>query len=140
MTTADGYDYSDAEWVSGWVALRKLNDPKRAIAHFTKFRSSVETPISLGRGGYWLGRAYWGQGYASEAAMALVGDTFTRFEVPALKGGTYDGNPASDRILEKIGFERTERFHDDASLGRDEPASGWEWRLTRADWEAMDRP
>ena len=89
---------------------------------------------------YWLGRGYWGQGYATEAAMALVGDAFSRFDVPALRGGTYDGNPASDRILEKLGFQRTERFHDDASLGRDEPASGWEWRLTRAAWEVMDRP
>ncbi|MEM9062086.1 MAG: transglycosylase SLT domain-containing protein [Pseudomonadota bacterium] len=53
-----GYDYSDSEWVSGWVALRKLNNPQQAVAHFRKFRDSVETPISLGRGGYWLGRAY----------------------------------------------------------------------------------
>ena len=58
LTVADGYDYSDCEWVAGWVALRKLNDPKRAVAHFRRFRDSVETPISLGRGGYWLGRAY----------------------------------------------------------------------------------
>ena len=58
LTPLAGYDYSDCEWVSGWVALRKLNDPQRAIAHFRKFRDSVETPISLGRGGYWLGRAY----------------------------------------------------------------------------------
>ncbi len=58
MTPADGYSFSDSEWVAGWVALRKLNDAKRAITHFRKFRDSVETPISLGRGGYWLGRAY----------------------------------------------------------------------------------
>lgn len=58
LTPAVGYDYSDAEWVAGWVALRKLNDPARAITHFRSFRDSVETPISLGRGGYWLGRAY----------------------------------------------------------------------------------
>ena len=89
---------------------------------------------------YWLGRGHWGQGYATEAATALVADSFRRFDISALKGGTYDGNPASDRILEKLGFQRTERFHDDASLGRDEPSGGWEWRLTRAAWEAMDRP
>ena len=58
LTPSDGYDYSDAEWVSGWVALRKLNDPARAIGHFQRFWDSVETPISLGRGGYWLGRAH----------------------------------------------------------------------------------
>ena len=58
MTPAAGYNYSDCEWVAGWVALRKLKDPQTAIVHFKRFRDSVETPISLGRGGYWLGRAY----------------------------------------------------------------------------------
>lgn len=67
LTPLAGYDYSDCEWVSGWVALRKLNDPQRAIQHFRKFRDSVETPISLGRGGYWLGRAYEAAGNKAEA-------------------------------------------------------------------------
>lgn len=67
LTPADGYDYSDCEWVAGWVALRKLADPKRAIAHFQRFRNSVETPISLGRGGYWLGRALEAAGEGDKA-------------------------------------------------------------------------
>ena len=73
LTPADGYDYSDCEWVAGWVALRKLKDPKRAIAHFKRFRDSVETPISLGRGGYWLGRAYEAAGN-SDAARRWYAD------------------------------------------------------------------
>lgn len=67
LTPADGYDYSDCEWVAGWVALRKLNDAKRAITHFRRFRKSVETPISIGRGGYWLGRAYEAAGDSDKA-------------------------------------------------------------------------
>ena len=67
LTPADGYDYSDCEWVAGWVALRKLDDPKRAIGHFLKFRKSVQTPISLGRGGYWLGRAFEAAGDSAKA-------------------------------------------------------------------------
>jgi soluble lytic murein transglycosylase len=62
-----GYSYSDCEWVAGWVALRKLNNPQLAIGHFRKFRDSVETPISIGRGGYWLGRAYEAAGNQAEA-------------------------------------------------------------------------
>ena len=69
LTPSVGYDYSDSEWVSGWVALRKLNDPARAIQHFHKFRASVETPISLGRGGYWLGRAYEAAGDQTNAVL-----------------------------------------------------------------------
>lgn len=67
MTPIAGYDYSDCEWVAGWVALRKLNDPQTAIGHFRKFRDSIETPISIGRGGYWLGRAYEAAGDPEQA-------------------------------------------------------------------------
>lgn len=58
MTPAAGYPYAHAEWVAGWVALTRLDNPARAIPHFQRFRDNVETPISIGRGGYWLGRAY----------------------------------------------------------------------------------
>ncbi|MEM1298199.1 MAG: lytic transglycosylase domain-containing protein [Pseudomonadota bacterium] len=67
MTPLAGYDYSDAEWVAGWVALRKLKDPAKAVGHFRRFRDSIETPISIGRGGYWLGRAYEATGNTAEA-------------------------------------------------------------------------
>jgi soluble lytic murein transglycosylase len=58
MATVHGYDYADLEWLSGWIALRKLNRPGVAVAHFHRFYEAVGTPISFGRGGYWLGRAY----------------------------------------------------------------------------------
>jgi len=46
-----------AEWLAGYIALRKLNDAPRAVQHFERFTAAVGTPISFGRGGYWLGRA-----------------------------------------------------------------------------------
>ena len=67
LTPTAGYVYSDTEWVAGWVALTALNDPARAIEHFRRFRDSVDTPISLGRGGYWLRRAYEAAGRQDEA-------------------------------------------------------------------------
>ena len=53
MTPADGYAYSDCEWLAGYVALRFLNKPGVAAEHFLRFERSVATPISLGRAGYW---------------------------------------------------------------------------------------
>ena len=53
-----GSSFADLEWLSGYLALRYLDDPKTALAHFQSFHSAVETPISLGRAGYWEGRAY----------------------------------------------------------------------------------
>ncbi|QIE57147.1 lytic transglycosylase domain-containing protein [Pikeienuella piscinae] len=65
-----GSDYSDLEWLAGWIALRRLNDPGRAATHFSRFIAAVETPISLGRGYYWLGRAYEAGGDESGAMRA----------------------------------------------------------------------
>ncbi|MEM7547490.1 MAG: transglycosylase SLT domain-containing protein [Pseudomonadota bacterium] len=62
-----GSDYSDLEWLAGWIALRRMSDPDRAIAHFTRFNAVVETPISLGRGAYWMGRAYEAKGDQAQA-------------------------------------------------------------------------
>lgn len=53
-----GSNYADLEWLAGYLSLRKLNEPARALHHFDNFRAAVFTPISLGRAGYWRGRAY----------------------------------------------------------------------------------
>lgn len=53
----DGYPLADAEWMSGWIALRFLNEPARALPHFERLYNNVTTPISLSRGAYWAGRA-----------------------------------------------------------------------------------
>lgn len=66
----DGYDHAELEWLSGWIALRRLNDPAAAAPHFERFVEAVETPISLGRGWYWLGRARAAKGDARGAAAA----------------------------------------------------------------------
>lgn len=57
MQPSDGYGYADLEWISGYLSLRYLDAPERALDHFQRFRAAVETPISLGRAGYWIGRA-----------------------------------------------------------------------------------
>jgi soluble lytic murein transglycosylase len=64
--------YADLEWLSGYIALRYLNDPARALDHFNRFRMSVSTPISLGRAGYWEGRALESLGAKDDAAAAYA--------------------------------------------------------------------
>jgi soluble lytic murein transglycosylase len=49
---------SDAECLSGWLALNFLQQPDLAIKHFRIFNTVVRTPISKSRGIYWLARAY----------------------------------------------------------------------------------
>ena len=66
----EGPNFADLEWLSGYLALRYLNDPKTALAHFQSFRVAVQSPISLGRAGYWEGRAYEAMGDAGSAQAA----------------------------------------------------------------------
>ncbi|TCO69949.1 lytic transglycosylase domain-containing protein [Rhodovulum euryhalinum] len=67
-----GEDYSDLEWLAGFVALRFLDKPETALGHFRKLEAAVETPISLGRAGYWQGRALEALGRADEARAAYA--------------------------------------------------------------------
>ncbi len=48
---------TDQQWTAGWVALRYLNDPAAAAAHFKKVTDVADNPISISRGLYWQGRA-----------------------------------------------------------------------------------
>ncbi len=52
-----GVGLAEAEFLGGWLALRKLKDPAKAQAHFSKLIENVSTPVSLARGHYWMGRA-----------------------------------------------------------------------------------
>ena len=54
---ASGATLAEAEWLAGWIALRFLNDPNKAIKHFTNLHDNVRYPVSMSRGAYWAGRA-----------------------------------------------------------------------------------
>lgn len=60
-------NYAEAEFLSGWIALRYLNKPDAAYDHFVRLREAVTAPISAARGHYWAGRAAEKQGRSAEA-------------------------------------------------------------------------
>jgi len=55
--------------------------------------------------GYWLGQPWWGRGYVSEAAAGLMHWAEQTLGAQAFMAGHYVDNPASGRVLEKLGFE-----------------------------------
>ena len=57
--------------------------------------------------GYWIGAPYWGNGYATEAARAVIDHAFTALGHDAVQAGARVTNPASRRVLEKCGFQWT---------------------------------
>src|SRR2546430_8611240 len=53
--------------------------------------------------GYWIARPFWGRGFATEACAALIGIAKT-LGLGQLEGSHFLDNPASARVLEKLGF------------------------------------
>jgi RimJ/RimL family protein N-acetyltransferase len=56
--------------------------------------------------GYWIARAHWGRGLATEAGRALV-DIAKALGLARLEASHFLDNPASGRVLEKLGFQST---------------------------------
>ena len=86
--------------------------------------------------GYWIGAPYWGNGYATEAARALIDYAFTELGHEALQAGARVTNPASRRVLEKCGFQwtgvglyRIRAINSSAPIDR--------FRLERGIWTAL---
>ncbi|WP_069956557.1 lytic transglycosylase domain-containing protein [Magnetovibrio blakemorei] len=71
LSPDDAAEYSDAEWISGWIALRFLKDPTSAKKHFNNMLNAVSYPISVARGAYWSARAASDLGQKQQAQTML---------------------------------------------------------------------
>ncbi len=56
---------------------------------------------------YWIARPCWGLGFATEAGRAVVGMARDGLRLKSLRSGHFPDNPASGRVLEKLGFTPT---------------------------------
>ncbi len=93
---ANEYYRAEFHFMSGWIALRYLNDPATASNHFAHIDDGSANPIVLARASYWRGRA-------AEAA----GDnekTRAHYEAAARHSTAYYGQLARA----KLGLERIE--------------------------------
>jgi soluble lytic murein transglycosylase len=80
----------EAEFHSGWIALRFLHEPRMAARHFSRAGAIAGTPISIARAAYWQGRA---------AEVAGDGALAREFYAKAAQQGiTYYGQLASGKL------------------------------------------
>ena len=126
---SDGFDYADLEWVAGYVALRYHDDPAKALTHFRRFRDQVFTPVSLGRAGYWEGRALEAMGETNGAEAA--------YRDAAQHQTTFYGLLAAERMGIPM---------DLAVTGRQEPTNWQELAFAQTDvfqaanlWHSINR-
>jgi RimJ/RimL family protein N-acetyltransferase len=106
------YTMDDAE-----TFIRRVAEPERTGCTYAV--TSKQTNAFLGCAGltfdkdnrlllgFWLGEPHWGQGYATEAAHALVDLAFESFRVARLHTRCCVSNSASRRVIEKCGFQFT---------------------------------
>lgn len=84
--------------------------------------------------GYWIGRSYWGHGYATEAVQLVCGFGFRRMRLHRIDATVIESNSGSTRVLEKAGFRAEGILRDAARLDR-----GWAdevvYGLLRSEWD-----
>jgi len=110
-----GSKKAELDWLAGYTALKFLEKPAAAEKHFKDFLTSVETPISLARGHYWLALAqsqmgrkqamaenikraasypttFYGLLSAELAGRALNAPDFARSALPDWRGASFQGS------------------------------------------------
>jgi RimJ/RimL family protein N-acetyltransferase len=84
--------------------------------------------------GFWIGRPYWGRGYATAAARAVIALAFGLLDVEALNASHLVRNPASGRVMEKCGMQLV------ANETREHRGAREEFHIrgiTREQWERL---
>lgn len=55
--------------------------------------------------GYWLGEPFWGRSIVSNAVKEVTKYIFNNFEIRRIYANVFEGNPASNKVLEKCGYK-----------------------------------
>lgn len=111
MTASIPHPYSEwqaAEWLKSVAAGEEGTvfaiDSDDKLIGCTGYRSDDDGETA--EIGYWIGKPFWGQGYATEAVAAVIAHAFEVDRIGMLVGGHFEDNPASARVLTKLGFAR----------------------------------
>ncbi|WP_374966774.1 GNAT family N-acetyltransferase [Lysinibacillus sp. RS5] len=67
---------------------------------------SNKKDFNQGELAYWIGEPYWGKGYATEAAQAIVQFAFEEKKLHKVFARYFSSNPASGKVMEKIGMKQ----------------------------------
>lgn len=111
-----GQAFTDALFLEGWIALRRADEPKRALASFVRLHEIARFPVTLARAAYWAGRASEAAGDPAQArswylkaagySVAYYGQ-LAQLRLPADARPMIGGVPAPSRE-ERARIERSE--------------------------------
>lgn len=118
------------EDAAAWLATeRKASEPSLLVFLHGGGAPELIGAVGFGRRptgetefGYWIARRHWGRGYATEAGRALLATARHGLRLKRLDAGHFLDNPASGRVLEKLGFRPTGMIVPRYSAGRGDTA------------------
>lgn len=121
------YTLNDAEW---WIREGSTQGMVRAIesegtlvgcvgATPEQFEYSRNAEI-----GYWLAKPFWGKGIATHALAQMTAEVFSTTQIARLYAYVFEGNAASQRVLEKCGY-RQEALLEKAVFKRGAFSNAW---------------
>ncbi len=129
MTLNMPHPYEDGmaeQWITGSLRLLASGE---AIRYAVTLRDSGELIGGVGliitsahrraEIAYWLGVPYWNRGYMTEAAGALVHYGFTEMSLHKIVASHFARNPASGRVMQKIGMTQEGVLRQDVRKGDD---------------------
>ncbi|PSN07416.1 GNAT family N-acetyltransferase [filamentous cyanobacterium CCT1] len=143
LSIAHPYTEADAEgWINqqqaDWAASKALNfaitQPNNTLCGSVGLRLFPD--YNMAELGYWIGRPFWGRGYATEAAAVLVDFGFINLGLNRINAVHFGDNPASGRVMEKLGMVKEgyrRRQTPKWGVYRDVALYG----LLREDWEKV---
>jgi len=109
-----------------------LRDNDQLMGVVGVFRRGEDTALELG---YWIGKPYWNQGYTTEACSAVLREAQQSLGVTRIIAGVFVDNPASLKVLRKLGFKSLETYGNWFSMARMERSKGVNLTL---DFDAFD--
>lgn len=112
----DGLRFILLEWLAGHIALRGLDDPARALAHFAVLGERVSSPISLSRGAWWEAQAHQALGNQDAATEALRRAAEHQTAFYGLLAAEALGMPLDDSLMNPPDFPP---WQDTALAGND---------------------
>jgi ribosomal-protein-alanine N-acetyltransferase len=88
--------------------------------------------------GYWIGKPYWNRGFCTEAACAILSHAFEVMRLHRVHASHLIRNPASGRVMQKLGMVHEGRARQHAKKG--ETYEDLElYGILRDEWEAEER-
>ena len=98
------YFKNDHTWA---IVFKETGEAIGAMGYMLPDESNIVIGGNDVEVGFWVAKPYWNQGICTEALRLLIDYCFNEKNVQNIWGDFFVDNPASDRVMEKCGFQKT---------------------------------